>query len=67
MASFIIGGILTIIPSEVLLTKPLMLPIFLFKIFTATFSSFAPYRTIDLNQLMRLCVINTIHKNAYIP
>ncbi|AVQ37338.1 hypothetical protein C7M56_01080 [Clostridium botulinum] len=61
--SFVMGGILTIIPSEVLLTKPVILPILLTKTLIPTFSSSVPYRTVDLNQLMRLCVINTNHKN----
>ncbi len=65
--SFVNGGILIIIPSEVLLTKPFTLPMFLIKTLTPTFSNSVPYKTVDLNQLMKLCVINTIHRNPYIP
>ncbi|AKN31339.1 hypothetical protein Ccar_10915 [Clostridium carboxidivorans P7] len=46
--------IYTLIPSEVLLTKPFIVPILLTKTLTPTFSSSVPYRNVDLNQLMRL-------------
>lgn len=60
-AGLVIGGILSLIPSEVLLTKPLILPMVLIKILTPTFLSSVPYSAVYLNQLIRLCVINTSH------
>lgn len=59
--------IYTLIPSEVLLTKPFIVPILLAKTLTPTFSSSVPCRNVDLKQLMRLWVINTIHKNPKMP
>ncbi|WMJ79423.1 hypothetical protein RBU49_11030 [Clostridium sp. MB40-C1] len=58
---------LTIIPWKVLLTIPFILSMLLTKTLIPTFSSSVTYKTVDLNQLIRLCVINTSHKNPYMP